>query len=247
MKKLYEDINQLEPFLSTQRVNSFKNYIKTKTSITAQTQVDDISLDLYKWNIKISGAFLELLQLYEVCLRNAIMKLISHKYKYYIFDNAFRKKLNKYAHNELITKINKYLNDNQIKDSNNNIIVYNVTSKNINSTQIDLGIIISKLYLSFWSSVLSSNFNGDWDYHAKKAFPMIKNSSYNTEIIHIYNKADKIKNLRNKICHSTHIYKDDLKGIFKDIFYILIRIDKNLAKFAYKNQRITKILKECPI
>ncbi|HHF3646635.1 TPA: hypothetical protein ACPOGX_001741, partial [Haemophilus influenzae] len=62
----------LEKALSKERLSTYKNYVKNKTS----ESINDNIVALYKWNSEIAGYFLELCNIYEVSLRNAIYRSI---------------------------------------------------------------------------------------------------------------------------------------------------------------------------
>ena len=62
----------LEKALSKERLSTYKNYVKNKTS----ESINDNIVALYEWNSAIAGYFLELCNIYEVSLRNAIYRSI---------------------------------------------------------------------------------------------------------------------------------------------------------------------------
>ncbi|HHF2121551.1 TPA: hypothetical protein ACPJK5_001532, partial [Haemophilus influenzae] len=62
----------LEKALSKERLSTYKNYVKNKTS----ESINDNMVALYEWNSEIAGYFLEFCNIYEISLRNAIYRSI---------------------------------------------------------------------------------------------------------------------------------------------------------------------------
>ncbi|WP_257812517.1 hypothetical protein [Aggregatibacter actinomycetemcomitans] len=74
-------ISELEKYISAARGKPYYDYL------VALGNTEDIrnkeAYRLYLWNIQISSAFLEVIALYEIALRNAIISALEANYKAY--------------------------------------------------------------------------------------------------------------------------------------------------------------------
>lgn len=196
----------------------FSTYIKYNNN-------ENIALNLYDWNVRLSEALYAPLNYFEIVFRNACYDSISkEKDKYWYLDNKLmsggnpkkgdyaKQKIQK-AFNGLVGYRKKY--------------PFGTTIKEVNSCDI-----ISNLELGFWINLFVQNyFNSFWDTCLKYLF-----KDYDRRELH--HKLDEIRSLRNRIFHHENILKYNLQNKYNIILEIIETISpkvleklKNVSNF----------------
>lgn len=239
----------LQSSLSLERLNPYLNYVQQKT-------LDDVegkTVELYVWHSKISAAFLDLAQYYEVALRNAILKAIEDKYPTYsIQDRAFIRSIPKNSQKELKCLI-KEMRDDVIKSERVK------SGKSINDIEdkdvvLNNGKIVAGLNFYFWETILKYMFcvndSGNNDsfpllYRHKALFSQTATDEEFKKIVNITNKFR--HKIRNRICHHEPIYKNNLDEIYKEVMWCINQISPNLHELLVEELDIAYLLEKRPI
>lgn len=200
----------LERAFSKERLSTYRSYIKSKNV----ENVDEYVIPLYKWNIEVSSCFLELCNVYEVALRNAIYKSIKMYGNYGIKDNQILR---------------------QFPDLRRDIDI--LTRKH--GENIPEGQIVASLSFHTWEKFLKIFFlskrNNRPLFYAYRTISF-ENSKRDTDIKFII-KATKYlrKGIRNRICHHDPIFYKDLNKVIKQIMWCLNKIDYKLYEEVNNN------------
>lgn len=213
----------LEKALSKERLSTYKNYVKNKTS----ESVNDNIVALYEWNSEIAGYFLELCNIYEVSLRNAIYRSIDAYDHYGIRQRQILRQSPKLR--EKVEELGRNTTD---------------------------GKIISSLHFHFWEGFLKKFFfwnpRKPHNMPLLYAYRIIsfENSNRDKDILFIIKVTKNLRvNIRNRICHHDPIFNKDLKKILKQVMWVFSKIDYDLylvINNLYSN-KIINLLNKKPI
>lgn len=202
---------KLEDIISSARLSKYKS---------AMNKDLNKSLLLYQWNADVSGAFLPMLQVLEVTIRNAVSNAITQIYGV------------NWANNQTFQLSLPDKNDQrkQLKDKV--------------KKHSDINKIIADMNFIFWQKLFTRRFTQNiWNKHLKTAFPNIGSTSVST----LYGELDQIRKLRNRVAHHEPIFNrnlmDDLSLILKVIGYV----DNEAEKWVLNNQTVTIWLARKPL
>lgn len=230
-------ITHLASALSIERISVYQNYVKTQETNLQPSDVSVKALDLYLWNVKISSALLEIINFYEITLRNKIFKVIDFEFHDSIQDEKLQQAIPPLKRNELI----KLINVNNISNS----------------------LIVSRLYFSFWGVVLEKLFyySGKTDKHGSPVYPRLY--KHNKMLFSISKRVDKdtfnklvgrlievnneVNELRNRICHHEPIFKSNIRMIYVRMLFVLKYLDVNVYKTVKSIERVSGLLKQKPV
>ena len=218
---------------SRERISVYQNYIHSSEPNLLPADISLKSLKLYLWNIQISSALFEVINLYEVTLRNKIFAVVNTEFSDSINDYFFKKRLSFF--------FKKKLNE-------------------LGASTIRAPMIVSRLNFSFWTEVLNKHFyySGSVDKSGHPLYPRLYN--FNRSLFSInrkltredYNKLtkklikinDEVNELRNRICHHEPIFKSKLRAIYIKMLFVLRYLDTNVYQLAKEIERVNKLLKK---
>lgn len=218
---------------SRERISIYQNYIHSSEPNLLPADISLKALKLYLWNIQISSALFEIINLYEVTLRNKIFAVVNSQFHDSINDNHFKRRLSPFFRGKL---------------------------NELESSSITAPMIVSRLNFAFWTEVLNKHFNylGSVDKSGNPLYPRLYN--FNRALFSInrkltredYNKLtqklikinDEVNNLRNRICHHEPIFRSNLRIIYIKMLFVLKYLDTNVYKLAKKIERVNELLKK---
>lgn len=236
-------INTLFSIISKPRSETYLNYFRDEMDITSKSIQ---AYELYIWNIKISAAFLEVISLYEIALRNAIIKALEPSYRVYsILNDNFIRALKPTTREELVSVVNKLSRDKQYE-----IVFQNnrLQPLRIDTNAVPPGKVIAELNLIFWENMLSNTHRIRWINYYDRAFPCLKASclsELNSFIDNIRSTTNRTRDLRNRICHHEPIFnenKTDLGKIFSEVKTVLGYISTDTIHILNEFERISQLL-----
>lgn len=218
---------------SRERISVYQNYIRSSEPNLLPADISLKSLKLYLWNIQISSALFEVINLYEVTLRNKIFAVVNSEFSDSINDHYFKKRLSFFFRNKL---------------------------DELGASTISAPMIVSRLNFAFWTEVLNKHFyySGSVDKSGHPLYPRLYN--FNSSLFSInrkltredYNKLtkklikinDEVNELRNRICHHEPIFKSKLRAIYINMLFVLRYLDTNVYKLTKEIERVNKLLKK---
>ena len=177
------DIKQLQNVLSKPR---FLRYVQACNGNHQQ------AIDLYRWNLVLSGNFLISIHTTVVTLRNGIVEAIAHVYgEEWPWSRAFRRSLPKRQRKSLRNSC-----DRVEKKGKGRVV----------------GKVVADMSLYFWQGMLAPRHHAIiWDAHLKTAFPNIpsgQNTQKNRE--KLLQHVIQMRELRNRIAHYEPIFPNNL-------------------------------------
>ncbi|AKO35174.1 hypothetical protein RZ59_03555 [[Haemophilus] ducreyi] len=168
--------------------------------------------DMYLWNIQISSAFLEVISLYEVTLRNTLVKALEPNYRQYsILNDNFIRALRHETREALIVAVNK-VSLNSHKYSAVRGAHGMIQPLKIDPRDVPVGKVVAELNFVFWENMLSKTHSSRWKAHYKEAFPNLvvePNIGIECQIARIHQITGKVRELRNRICHHEPIFDEN--------------------------------------
>jgi Abi-like protein len=217
-----DEINILPKLISAPR---FSTYLKHVDNDVAR------ALDLYQRNIKISAAFVVLVQVCEVIIRNAVVEAIElvHGKNWYKSTGFIRSLPQPKKHNHYNPQ------DNLKKLSHR----YSASGK-----------IVAELNFAFWEKILTTGQdNRLWlpTQNFKRIFP---GCPHDLEISkargELYNSLMNIRLFRNRIAHQEPIFYRELKEDYDRLLKVIEWRSPVAAKWVEKFEQVNSILKEKP-
>ena len=155
-------ISELEKYISAARGKPYYDYL------VALGNTEDIrnkeAYRLYLWNIQISSAFLEVIALYEIALRNAIISALEANYKAYsILNDNFIRALKPLARDELLRAVNTVVKERTLTNNPFNYNEYEIIIGNdnrvlplrIDTNVVSPGKVVAELRFVFWENMLA--------------------------------------------------------------------------------------------
>lgn len=204
----------LEKVLSPERLSTYKNAMNSNL---------EKAIRLYQWNADISGAFLPVLQVLEVTIRNAIAEAIELVYgPNWASEQSFILSLpdNKEQRQPL----------------------QKAARKHPGST----GKVIAEMNFIFWQKMFTRRFAGNiWNTHFSHIFP--NTSTATVSISTLYNELDSIRRLRNRIAHHEPIFNRNLADDLDQILRIISYRNSSASDWVKNNQTIIAILARKPL
>ncbi|KGQ62470.1 Abi family protein [Gallibacterium anatis] len=240
-------ISELHTLLSQARIETYLSYFKDEDDLSLK---DMQAYELYIWNIQISAALLEVISLYEVALRNAIINALEPSYMpYSILHDRFIRALKPEAREELLRIVNKL--------SSHKTYKFHFTNGRsqplkIDTNEISPGKVVAELNFIFWENMLSQTHRERWISHFNKAFPNACISSPDERdliVNEIHNITTRVRYLRNRICHHEPIFdenKIDLISVFNEIKQVLCYISPEITEILGQLERISQTILRKP-
>ena len=242
-------ISELEKYISTSRSKSYQDYFSPTYT---KDICDEEAYKLYLWNIQISAAFLEVISLYEVTLRNAIISSLEASFKRYsILNDYFIRALKQSPRDELLRAVNtvaKSLSHEQyeLRTGKNNIIL----PLRIDTMVISPSKVTAELRLVFWENMLSKTHRALWSKNCNRGFTNIPSKDREQIITDIHSITEEIRNLRNRICHHEPIFdeqKINLVEQYSNLKKVLSYINPEVLNIVEDFSRIDSLLQSKPI
>lgn len=242
MKK-FTKISDIENVISPERANTFlKFYENEKEEAERQSK----AYQLYQFNCELNGLLLEVINWYEVILRNSIIKVIKYiHHPYGIFASRFFSSLNEQAAYSFVNTLNSFLAEELKykieKDANSN----RRKSIRFDPSLFPEGKVVAELKFVFWENLLTNSYvNSIWKNYYKRAFSNMKTPD---DIHQVYEITKSIRDLRNRVCHHEPNFKldiNELLGMIKQVFdYIDLDLyqvinEKKLIDLKEKNSSL---------
>lgn len=240
-------ISELYSLLSQSRIKTYLSYFKDENDLAVKER---LAYELYIWNIQISAALLEVISLYEVALRNAIINALEPSYRIHsILNDNFIRALKPAAREELLRVVNKLSPHKTYEFYFTN---GRLQPLRIDTTEISPGKVVAELNFIFWENMLSRTHRIRWINHFNKAFPnaCISTSNERDSIINdIHSITGRVRYLRNRICHHEPIFdenKIDLISVFNEIKQVLCYISPKTTEILGQLERISQTILRKP-
>lgn len=240
-------ISKLSFVISRSRIDTYLNYFSEEDNISLKELQ---AYNLYIWNIKISAAFLEVIGLYEVALRNAIIKALEPNYKAHsILNDNFIRALKPATREELINIVNKLSKNKKYECAFRN---NRLQPLKIDTHDVSPGKVVAELNFVFWENMLSKTHRIRWINHFNKAFPNLKISNIaesHLVIDNIRQVTQTIRLLRNRICHHEPIFNENkinLNELFSNLKMVLSYISEDATHILNEFERVDQLLREKP-
>lgn len=217
-------LQNFEKHLSPARLNAYRQFLQNAG--IHENDIEPKLYELYLWNVQTGGAFLELLNFYEVALRNAILHSVRRVHRYSIFDSRFIQSLPEKRRGDLLRVISD-ISGEQFEYVHNRPL-------RIDPNHVNENAVIAKLNFHFWENLLNKSYASRYlEHHYRISFPNAK-SARQIKQIHRVTKA--IRDLRNRVCHHEPIFKHkNLKKLYLSALIVLKWIDKEYAAFVCEN------------
>lgn len=204
------ELQDLPKIISNPR---FETYLNATDGSTVE------ALQLYKWNLEISSAFIIPLQICEVSVRNAISDAIAFVHgENWPFEEGFHIALNdprrSYSPRKNIRQL-----------------------KNYDST----GKVIADLKFAFWQHMFTGRHdNNIWNCHLRTVFPnTCSGKSVQTLRQTGYNTLDNIRKLRNRIAHHEPIFTRDIQKEYDCVRDVISWRSQVAAEWVDKIETVT--------
>ncbi|WP_233141481.1 Abi family protein [Aggregatibacter actinomycetemcomitans] len=249
-------ISELEKYISAARGKPYYDYL------VALGNTEDIrnkeAYRLYLWNIQISSAFLEVIALYEIALRNAIISALEANYKAYsILNDNFIRALKPLARDELLRAVNTVVKERTLTNNPFNYNEYEIIIGNdnrvlplrIDTNVVSPGKVVAELRFVFWENMLAKTHRARWINQYNRGFTNIPSTQRDSIITDIHSITEDIRLLRNRICHHEPIFdgrKINLAHQYSQLKKVLDYISPELLEVVNDFSRINELLSNKP-
>ena len=180
--------------------------------------------ELYVWNLRVSGAFHEVLGVFEVVLRNALCEQLRHWHG---------KRTGTWLDDPTSTFDARRIE--QIKAA-----CQALSQKGKPLTE---GHIVAELSFGFWRFLLSKRYqNTLWAPHLRKAFPGMR--TQRREVV--YKHVEALLTLRNRIAHHEPIHRSPLADLHDAMLLVTSWIDPGMSNWLTDLSRVPSVLAAKP-
>lgn len=191
------------------------------------------AMDLYRWNVEVSGAFWQSLAYFEVALRNALDARMTARHTkagrtgHWVFDDA--RELGRDAdgpgqHRQ------------PYKD-----IAEAIRRVRRNKKPLSSGQIISEVSFGFWHQMVSRHQMFLWPDLAD-AFPHAPNRTQST----IQQPVERLREFRNRLGHHHRVWSENVTDRYDDLLAVAGYIDPELRMFINQHSLVPALLKSRP-
>ena len=191
------------------------------------TEVGDDYLraeELYIWNLRVSGAFHEVLGVFEVVLRNALCEELRRWHG---------KRSGTWLDDPTAT-----FDDRRIEQIEEARVI--LVQRGKPTTE---GRVVAELSLGFWRFLLSKRYqNTLWTPHLRKAFPGMKPQKREV----VYGHVEALLTLRNRIAHHEPIHRFPLADLHGRMLLVVAWIDPGMSGWLSGLSRVPSLLAERP-
>jgi hypothetical protein len=181
----------------------------------------EAALDLYEWNMAVSGAFFESLSALEIALRNAFHERLAHwcvsdPGQWYddpknIFNNGSKRSIQTARQR--------------------------VADKGAAETP---GRVVSEISFGFWRYLLTGSYQASlWVPCLRHAFPGAKRRDIESQVAGLHE-------LRNRIAHHEAIYARDLAADYDDLVELAEHLHPRLGWWIDSRSRALQVLRQRP-
>lgn len=210
------DYQKIQNSLSAVRLSTFEQATKTLPD----------ALELYRWNMQISAAFLPCLQVCEVLLRNSVSHVLTLRHgNRWAWERGF------------------------IGTLPNPTKGYNQRTALAKATQgtTDINNVIPELNFAFWQMMFTSRHDVQlWLPYLTQIFPNAPISNVSQLRNEIYKELEIIRSLRNRIAHHEPIFKRNLQQDYERIIKIIRYQSIDTATWLNQSQMVTSLLANKP-
>lgn len=183
--------------------------------------------ELYVWNLRVSGAFHEVLGVFEVALRNALCEQLRHWHG---------------------KRTGTWLDDPTSTFDARRIEQIKAACRALSQKGKPLteGHIVAELSFGFWRFLLSKRYqNTLWAPHLRKAFPGMR--TQRREVV--YKHVEALLTLRNRIAHHEPIHRfplADLADLHAAMLLVTSWIDPGMSNWLANLSRVPSVLAAKP-
>jgi hypothetical protein len=183
------------------------------------------ALDLYAWNIKISGAFYEVLSIAEVWLRNSLHHQLTRVYG---------------SHHELwFDNRHHIFSEETLRD----ISTARKRASRPGSGE-NTGRVIAELNFGFWKYILAKRYETSlWTPALRHGFPGLHMQQRKV----VFDTVTRLHALRNRIAHHEPIYQRNLSGDAAETFRLIEWISADTRAWTCSFSRINDCLRNAPV
>jgi hypothetical protein len=182
------------------------------------------AIELYVWNLAVSGAFYEALGILEVVVRNALDAQLTEAHGSlpgYWYDDP-RGVFSDHAHKDIAQARSR------------------VAKMHHPETH---GRVIAELNFGFWKFLLAKRYEATlWTGHLRHAFPNLQPQRRDTA----FRTRDALHTLRNRVAHHEPIHQRDLAADMLATYRLLGWIDEGACEWALTLSRLESLLAQRP-
>lgn len=191
------------------------------------------AMELYRWNVAISGSFWQSLAYFEVALRNALDTSMSARHStlkrsgHWVFDDAHelgRDAQGPHRHRQ------------PYKD-----IAEGIRRVRRNNKPLSAGQIISEVSFGFWHQLVSKRQMFLWPDLAS-AFPHSPNRDQST----IQQPVAQLREFRNRLGHHHRVWSEDVQARYNDLLAVASYIDPDLRTFINERSTVPELITTQP-
>jgi hypothetical protein len=187
-----------------------------------------VALNLYKWNLELSAAFMVPLHLLEISLRNAVVEALNRVHTAnWPWNNGFIRSL---------PSPSKAYNPRRDLEG-------------VAQRQPTMGKVVAELKFAFWEKMFTLRHDEKiWNKHIKVVFPHAPSQLSIQELRkRIYDDIFKIRKLRNRIAHHEPIFVRDIQDEYERIFELVQWRDTVTSDWMKGFQKVEGLLAQKPI
>ncbi len=191
------------------------------------------AMELYRWNVAVSGAFWQSLAYFEVALRNALDERMSARHSahgrsgHWVFDDA--RELGRDANGPRLHR-------QPYKD-----IAEAIRRVRQNQKPLSSGQIISEVSFGFWHQMVSRHQMFLWPDLAD-AFPHAPNRAQPT----IQRRVERLREFRNRLGHHHRVWSENVQDRYDDLMDVAGYIDPELKRFINERSLVPYLLRKRP-
>ena len=179
---------------------------------------------LYVWNLRVSGAFHEVLGIFEVALRNALCEQL----------RAWHGK----RPGTWLDDPTAGLDDRRVEDIT--VASQRLADRNKPNTE---GRVVAELTFGFWRYLLAKRYhNSLWIPHLRLAFPGMKPQRRDV----VYEIVEALHTLRNRVAHHEPIHRYPLSKLHDLMLRATSWVDPPMATWLAHLRRVPDILRDHP-
>jgi len=188
------------------------------------------AMELYRWNVAVSGAFWQSLAYFEVALRNTLDERMSARHtahgrsSHWVFDDA--RELGRDADGP-------HRHRQPYKD-----IAEAIRRVRRNQKPMSAGQIISEVSFGFWHQLVSRRQMFLWPDLAG-AFPHAPNRDQPT----IQHPVARLREFRNRLGHHHRVWSENVQARYNDVLELAVYMDPDLKRFIDAHSLVPGLLK----
>ena len=204
--------------------------------------------ELYVWNLRVSGAFHEVLGVFEVALRNALCEQLRHRHGKrtgtWLDSGEARDHFRESRHRHG-KRTGTWLDDPTSTFDARRIEQIKAARRALSQKGKPLteGRIVAELSFGFWRFLLSKRYqNTLWAPHLRKAFPGMRPQRREM----VYKHVEALLTLRNRIAHHEPIHRFPLADLHAAMLLVTSWIDPGMSNWLANLSRVPSVLAAKP-